>query len=105
MKKTLITRLRSVGTIEAFSYLLLVFVAMPLKYLADMPVGVKVVGMAHGLLFIAYVALGLKAARDFKWPLSRVVQLFVASVLPFGPFVFDGWLKREEARGCNENCV
>ncbi len=88
-------RLRLLGMIEGLSYVLLLGVAMPLKYLAGMPMAVRVVGTAHGILFVAYfVALAL-ATLERRWPLSRVTTLAVASLLPFGPLFVDGFLSRE----------
>ena len=99
-----IGRLRLIGMIEGLSYLLLLGVAMPLKYMAGMPEAVSVVGMAHGLLFCVFCLALLQAMMDCEWPLKRAAVLFVAAVLPFGPFVVDGGLKREqEARGATSS--
>lgn len=81
--------LRFVGNFEAVSYLLLVFIAMPLKYLADQPSMVSVVGMIHGVLFILYVVAILAALLLRKLTFKQAVLGFIASLLPFGPFVFD----------------
>ena len=89
---TTLNRLRSVGIWEAISYLLLLGIAMPLKYGFDMPQAVRVVGMAHGILWMAYVGLAILGQADYKWPLKTTVWLFVASLLPFGPFVADAKL-------------
>jgi integral membrane protein len=79
--------------IEAVSFLALLGIAMPLKYLAGRPAAVRVVGMTHGLLFIVYVMALAQAAMTMRWPLKRVALLLVASVVPFGPFMVDGWLR------------
>jgi len=89
-----IGRLRLVGVLEGTSFLLLVGVAMPLKYLAGMPGAVSVLGMAHGVLFLAYVAAILQAHLEHGWPVRRSALLFVAALLPFGPFVADRRLLR-----------
>lgn len=91
-------RLRWVGYAEGTSYLLLLLVAMPLKYLADWPLGVTVVGAAHGFLWIAYLLAAAIAARACRWGLLEIMGAGVASVLPAGPFVFDSWVERREAR-------
>lgn len=91
-----INDLRTAGFLEGMSYILLLGVAMPLKYIAGAPLGVRIVGSLHGALFLIYVLLGLRAAKIYKWPAIRVFYLFLASVLPFGPFVFDRSLKQEE---------
>lgn len=96
IENTVVGRLRVVGWLEGASYLLLLFVAMPLKYLAGQPQAVQVVGMAHGVLFIAFCLAAVHAAVAKRWPLGTLMAAFVSSVLPFGPFVFDAWALREE---------
>jgi len=88
-----IGRLRLIGMCEAISFLLLLGVAMPLKYLAGMPLAVKLVGWAHGVLFVAFVMLILPAISQAGWPLRRAVLLFGAALVPFGPFFADRSLK------------
>lgn len=90
-----LARLRLVGMLEGVSFLLLLGVAMPLKYLAGQPEMVRVTGMAHGVLFMLYVAAVAHAALELRWPLGRVAGALAASVLPFGPFVFDAHLRRQ----------
>ncbi len=85
----MIQALRKLGFIEALSLLTLLFVAMPLKYGAGMPWAVSVVGMIHGLLFIAYVALAARVSLEYGWGFMRWFLLCVVSSVPFGPFVFD----------------
>ena len=89
-------RLRSLGKIEGISYLLLLGVAMPLKYFADLPMAVKVVGWAHGILFVALCVVLFQVWRDRSWTWKRAAMVFVAALLPFGPFVIDERLKAEE---------
>jgi integral membrane protein len=90
-------RLRLVGLLEGASYLLLLGVAMPLKYWAGMPLAVRVVGMAHGVLFVAFVAALLLAWRARRWSVLRAAGLFVACLIPFGTFVVDRGLREEQA--------
>ncbi len=90
-----LTRLRSVGSWEAISYLLLLFVAMPLKYIWGWPEAVRVVGMAHGVLWVAYIALAVLGQLDYRWSWKITGWLFVASLLPFGPFVAEAKLLRQ----------
>lgn len=92
-------RLRWAGWLEGGSFLVLLFVAMPLKYLAGQPLAVRVVGMAHGVLFILYVVMLALAAGDRAWPVGRSVRGLVAALLPFGPFVFDRSLRSELDQG------
>ncbi len=89
----MIKNLRILGNLEGVSYLLLLGVAMPLKYFYDTPEAVKITGMAHGVLFIAYCILLAVCMRKFKWSLRFGAYLFVATLIPFGTFVTDRKLK------------
>ena len=91
-------RLRVAGCLEGVSFLILLGIAMPLKYLAGRPEAVRVVGMAHGILFMAYVALVLVARREQRWPARTTAWLLAAAFLPFGPFVADARLLRESGK-------
>ena len=75
-----------ISILEGISFLLLLFIAMPLKYIFEMPEMVKQVGMAHGVLFIAYVMGGLILIKPMKWSLSQIGIILGCSLLPFGPF-------------------
>jgi integral membrane protein len=90
-------QLRFVAFLEGSSFLALLFVAMPLKYLAGLPLAVRVVGTVHGLLFVVFMAALYHAARERGWPLRRSALAFVSSIVPFGTFVFDRSLRREIA--------
>ena len=81
--------LRHVAFAEAISFLVLLFVAMPLKYFAGLPLAVKIVGMIHGLLFLALCYALFRAMTRAKWPIGRGALIFVAALLPFGPFIVD----------------
>lgn len=97
MLKSAIGRLRVVALVEGVSFLVLLLVAMPLKYAAGMPLAVKYVGWAHGGLFMLYLLALFQAFDEAKWPVSRALKAFVASVIPFGTFVFDRSLRDEQA--------
>jgi integral membrane protein len=90
-----LARLRILGYIEGVSFLLLLGVAMPLKYLAGQPGMVSIVGMIHGLLFLLYVGGVFQVGLARSWPLKRIFLASLAAVLPFGPFVLDGHLREE----------
>ena len=90
-----IGRLRKIGKIEGLSFLLLLFVAMPLKYLADQAWAVKVVGWAHGVLFVWFCWVLFKAWKD-RLPWLPAAYAFIASLVPFGPFIIDRWLEHFE---------
>jgi integral membrane protein len=95
-----IDNLRRVGKLEGVSFLVLLGIAMPLKYLAGLPLAVKVVGWAHGALFVWFVIALLAAWRRAKLTIAQTLMVFVAALLPFGPFVIDRRLEREmTARG------
>jgi integral membrane protein len=89
--------LRVVGWIEAVSFLLLLGVAMPLKYAYGQPQYVKVLGWVHGILFFAFCAVLAMVHANANWPLKRSGLVFAAALLPFGPFVIDGRIRKWEA--------
>lgn len=88
--------LRHTGIIEGISSLLLFFVAMPLKYLFNKPEAVSIVGMAHGILFILYVIALVRAASVLQRPMGWSAKIFVAAIIPFGPFIIEPGLRREQ---------
>ena len=92
MLSTNIGRLRILGYLEGLSYLVLLGICMPLKYWAEIPGPTYYAGMAHGMLFIAYCMWIVIAAFEHKWRLSKIALAFIASLLPFGPFVADAKL-------------
>ena len=94
LSASLIRQVRVVGMVEGVSFLLLLGIAMPLKYLAGLPQAVRVVGMIHGLLFVVYVAAAVHAAFSLRWPVSRSLLVLGAAIFPAGPFLIDGWLRR-----------
>ncbi len=91
---TQLGRLRIVSYAEGASFLILLCIAMPLKYLAGMPQMVRVVGMAHGLLFVLYILQVIQAKIEYDWSMKTMILGIIASVLPFGPFVADAKLFR-----------
>ncbi|AOS43008.1 hypothetical protein Verru16b_00046 [Lacunisphaera limnophila] len=92
--KSTIGRLRVIGFWEGVSFLVLLGVAMPLKYVYGEPAAVRVVGMAHGVLFVLYVGAALHAAWEQAWTWQRTGLVLAASLLPAGPFVVDARLLR-----------
>lgn len=91
-----IQTLRAVGFLEGLSFLLLLFIAMPMKYMWGNPILVKYVGMGHGVLFVAFLAVLFVVCEKQKWSLKVFVLGLIASIMPFGPFVFDHKLKKLE---------
>jgi integral membrane protein len=94
---TALRHLRLVALLEGTSFLVLLFIAMPLKYLADLPLAVRIVGSVHGGLFLLFLVALYRAASARGWPWQRSLIAFVSSVVPFGTFMFDGSLRREIA--------
>jgi integral membrane protein len=89
VNRLFLKRLRLLGTVEGISTLVLFGIAMPLKYLAGMPMAVTVVGSIHGFLFLSLATMFVVGTK--KIPISRGLAGagIVAAVLPFGPFVMD----------------
>ncbi|SKA90063.1 integral membrane protein [Prosthecobacter debontii] len=85
--------LRRLTLVEGVSFLLLLGVAMPLKYFAELPIAVKIVGWAHGLLFVVVCALLLQVMIKAQWPVLRCVLVLISALVPFGPFLLDSRLK------------
>ena len=97
--------LRLVAFTEGVSFLILLFVAMPLKYLAGLPMAVRIVGMAHGVLFIVFVLMLIWVSIARAWPARRWLLAFVSSIAPFGMLFFDRSLRREIAGAAREQPV
>jgi integral membrane protein len=85
---------RVVSLAEATSFLILLLVAMPLKYAADLPFAVQIMGPIHGVLFLGYVALVFMTRDRLRWSPSRTVLALVAAVLPVAPYYVErNWIK------------
>lgn len=95
MFSTPLHRFRSIALAEGVSFLILLFIAMPLKYMSGMPEPVKFFGWIHGVLFVAYLITLLQVWIDKKWSFKQVVIAFFASLLPFGTFVMDRQWKKQ----------
>lgn len=80
---------QTVGFLEGISFLLLLFIAMPMKYIWDLPSWVQVIGMVHGLLFLLYIFVGTTHAVKQKWNLRTLLMIYAASIIPFGPFFLE----------------
>jgi integral membrane protein len=96
MLNTEIGRFRLVSLLEGISFLVLLGIAMPLKYAAGIPEAVRYVGWAHGLLFVLFILALLSASTAARWPLTKFAGAFIASVIPFGAFVLERRLREEE---------
>ncbi|MEQ8624371.1 MAG: DUF3817 domain-containing protein [Vicingaceae bacterium] len=88
---------RKVSLAEGSSFLLLLLIAMPLKYLADIPEPVKYLGWLHGVLFIVYLIQLCLLTIKLKWKFKRLITYFIAAFLPIAPFLVEKQLKKEYA--------
>ena len=89
-------RFRMIAIAEGVSFLILLLVAMPLKYVFHIPAAVKAFGWVHGALFISYIYLAFEVMTVFKKNTTWFAKAFVAAILPFGTFILDKQLKKEE---------
>lgn len=94
--KNRISNLRLIGFIEGVSFLVLLLVAMPLKYYLGFPLAVKITGWIHGVLFILYIVAVLMAINEMEWNWFSVMVALAASLIPIGTFVLDRSLKKRE---------
>ncbi len=83
----------NIGHLEGISFLLLLFIAMPLKYMWDMPMAVRIVGSIHGILFIAFISVLWDAKGKIPLSLKTVFVCFLLSIIPFGTFFLDRVMK------------
>ncbi|GGA11175.1 putative membrane protein YdzA [Paenibacillus marchantiophytorum] len=86
--------LRYVGWAEGTSFLVLLLIAMPLKYFFHTPQAVLFVGMAHGALFVLYLLSLAWVTFLHRWSMLRVLLAFLAAFIPFGPFLFDRRIRK-----------
>ncbi len=91
-----IRRLRVIGILEGASYIVLLIIAMPLKYVYGIPEAVKFTGWAHGVLFILYIPAVFVARRSMNWNLLWLLVALAASLIPFATFILDRFLARRE---------
>ena len=94
MPKTTIDKFILINFIEGISYLFLLFIAMPLKYIFEYPIATKISGMTHGILFIIFLIMLSQAMQKYKFSAKFSIILFVASLLPFGTTWTDKKLKQ-----------
>ena len=85
----MIKTLRVISYLEGISYILLLFIAVPLKYYGNDPTLVKLLGMPHGLLFVAFVILSLVNSKKYNWDSKKTLAVLISSVIPFGTFYID----------------
>ncbi|MBL6970090.1 MAG: DUF3817 domain-containing protein [Campylobacterales bacterium] len=90
--KTILEKFRTINFIEGISYIVLLFIAMPLKYVFGIAVATKVMGSIHGFLFIVFMFLLASAHDEYKFKLGFTIKLFIASLIPFGTTWSDKFL-------------
>ena len=94
-KKKLLHRFRMIGIAEGISFLVLLLIAMPLKYFMQMPEAVKFVGWVHGALFVAFIYFAFEVMGSLKKNFFWFMKAFAAAFIPCGTFIFDRQLKKE----------
>jgi integral membrane protein len=96
MQKKLIRNLRYSGIVEGISFLVLLLIAMPLKYIFHKPEFVLVFGWVHGALFVTYAYFVIRAWTVRKWKFKKAFRVGIAAIIPLGTFYIDKELKIEE---------
>ena len=94
MSKFASNAFRVISLTEGASFLFLLFIAMPFKYMADQPEWVAIGGMVHGALFTLYIPACIFVTVLCRWRWTKLLLAFVAAFVPFGPFLFDKWIDR-----------
>ena len=97
-ENTTFSRFILISFIEGISFLILVFIAMPLKYLAGIPLAVKIAGMTHGILFILFIIALIMAYKKYSWNNSLTFKLFVYSIIPFGFILIEKTIMKDSVK-------
>ncbi len=92
----MVTFFKIIAWLEGISYILLLFVAVPIKYLQGNPEYVKLLGMPHGLLFVAYILVAIMLTYDQAWNGKNLIIVCLLSLLPFGTFFIGKFLKKDK---------
>lgn len=80
---------RIITFLEGISYILLLFIGVPLKYIGHNEIMVKILGMPHGVLFVLYIMLALYQKKNMKWNIKDMFIILIGSIIPFGTFYID----------------
>ncbi|NQX86998.1 MAG: DUF3817 domain-containing protein [Flavobacteriaceae bacterium] len=91
----MLTIFKITAFLEGVSYLLLLFIATPIKYVLDDPQYVKLLGMPHGILFVLYLVLVIMLRMEHSWFKSNFLYALLMAIVPFGTFILDKKLKKE----------
>mgnify|MGYP001209917269 CR=1 FL=1 len=92
MLSTALGRFRLISFIEGVSTIVLILIAMPLKYWFDIPMFVRPAGWTHGLLFMIYIGMLVSTWASQAWPLRMFIVGFLAAIPPFGTFLYDHFM-------------
>jgi len=92
----LLHRFRMIGIAEGISFLILLLIAMPVKYFLKIPEAVKIAGWMHGALFIGYMYFAVEVMVAFKKNIGWCLKTFIAAFIPLGTFFTDKELKKQE---------
>lgn len=95
-KEKLVHRFRMIGIAEGISFLVLLLIAMPLKYLFQIPEAVKIFGWIHGALFIAFIYFAFEVMGTLKKSIGWFAKAFAAAIIPCGTFLFDRQLQKDD---------
>jgi len=98
MGRSPIDYLRMAGILDGISLLTLLFIAMPLKYFADIPLAVTINGSIHGGIFVLYIVTIVYAAFRIQWSIGWSIAALLAAFIPFGNFILDSYIKRVQHR-------
>lgn len=91
-----IARLRFIGKIEGATLVILLFLAVPLKHLFELPLGVKLMGPVHGVAFLTYLIVLVECVSGGGFSKREICRLTIVVVIPFGPFFNDELLKSHQ---------
>lgn len=91
----LINIFRIIAFLEGLSYILLLFVAVPIKYFAENPFFVKILGMPHGILFLLYLSITFALRTEIQWFKENFISILVASIIPFGTFAIEKKIRKQ----------
>ena len=100
-----LAQLRIAALVEGISFVLLLFVAMPLKYVAGLTIAVRIAGSVHGFSFLWFVSALFRASDERRWTLRTGLSLFAWSLVPFGALVVDRTIRYELARSERAPCA
>lgn len=78
-----------VALLEGISFIAMMLVGMPLKYMGGNDIIIKYLGMPHGLLFVGYVILAFLLQSQMKWTIKDMAIIVACSLIPFGTFWMD----------------